>query len=391
VLAQTAVPVAILAMDERRVPRDMRLIPVHWRRPVASPFPDTEQMQVLTAIFAPDLEARSSFADWRSALDLQGPFDAEVFRLLPLLYLRLCDLGIEDVLMPRLKGVYRHALMRNMWLLHETEPAVAALEEAGVPTLMLKGAPLALTAYRTPAARPMGDLDVAVPKVLAAEAVRVLEAAGWNSRGIYLGALSVSHAAPFRNARGAEFDLHWHFLQETSRSSVEGRFWQTARSLDLDGIATRMLDPALAILHALVHGLRANPVPPVRWVADCLTLIRHNADLDWNLLVEVARATQVTQRVRLGLDHLVKRFAAPVPIDTRNALGSSSPSLIERAETAALLSPTRGLIGNMVTKQVILLADYFRQGDESGLRRVPGFVQYVHRRLAMTSRLGAVE
>lgn len=374
-------------MDDRRVPCDMRLIPAHWRRPFASPFPDAEQMQVLTAIFASDLEARTSFAAWRNALDLQAPFDSEVFRLLPMLYLRLCDLEIEDALMPRLRGVYRHALMRNLWLLHETEPAVAALERAGVPTLLLKGAPLALTTYRTPAARPMDDLDVAVPKDRAAEAVRVLKAAGWSSRGIDLGAMSVSHAVAFRNARGGEFDLHWHFLIETSRSPIEARFWQTARPFDLDGIATRMLEPALALLHALVHGLRANPVPSVRWVADSLTLIRHGAGLDWDLLVEMARAAQVTQRVRLGLDHLVKCFAASVPTKALNALSASSPSLIERAETAVLLARTRGLIGNMVTKPAILLADYVRQADESGMLRVPGFVQYVWRRLAMTSRL----
>jgi hypothetical protein len=363
----------------------MRLMPAHWRRPFASPFPSAEQMQVLTAIFASDVEARTSFVAWRNTLDLQAPFDPEVFRLLPLLYLRLCDLGIEDAVMPRLKGVYRHAMMRNLWLLHETEPAMAALERAGVPTLLLKGAALALTDYRTPAARPMDDLDVAVPKGRAAEAVRVLEAAGWRS----LGAASTFHAAAFRNARGGEFDLHWHFLIETSRSPIETRFWQTARPFDLDGIATRRLDPALALLHALVHGLRSNPVPPVRWVADSLTLIRQGVDLDWELLVEVARAVQVTQRVRLGLDHLVKWFAAPVPATVLNALGASSPSLTERAETAALLTQTRGLIGNMVTKPVILFADYARQADETGMLRVLGFIRYARRRLAMTSRLGA--
>ena len=364
------------------------MIPVHWRRPFASPFPSEIQVQVLTAIFAPDAEARSAFTAWRTTLDLQGPFDHEVFRLLPLLYLRLCDLRIEDDLLPRLKGVYRHAWVRNLCLLHETEPAVAALERAGVPTLILKGAPLALSAYSTPAARPMDDIDVAVPQERLAEAIGVLEAAGWSSRGLSLGAITVSHAAAFRNARGAEFDLHWSVLMETAKSPVEARFWETARPFDLNGLATRMLDPALALLHVLVHGLRANPVPPVRWVADALTLIRQSDRLDWDLLVAMARAGQVTQRVRLGLRHLNARFGARVPTQTLEALDASSPGLIERVETAAVLSETHGLTGNAVTKPMILLADYFRQGDERGLRRIPGFIQYVRRRLAMTSRLG---
>ena len=363
------------------------MIPAHWRYPFASPFPNVAQTQVLTAIFAPDAEARSAFNAWRVALDLQGPFDSEVVRLLPLLYLRLCELGIEDDLMPRLKGVYRHAWVRNIELLHETSTAVAALERAGVPTLMLKGAPLALRSYSRPAARPMADLDVAVPKQRLAEAIRVLEAAGWTSPRINLGALSVSHAAVFRNARGDEFDLHWHILTETSGKPVETRFWETARPFDLDGVPTRMLDPALALVHVLVHGLRTNPVPPVRWVADALTLIRRSVDLNWDLLVAFARAAQVTQRMRLGLVFVTRRFEAPIPAETLKALAVSRPSLIERAETAAVLFETRGLAGNAITKPIILLTDYIRQADECGLRRVPGFVQYVHRRLAISSVL----
>ena len=107
------------------------MIPAHWRRPFASPFPNVAQTQVLTAIFAPEAEARSAFSAWRSGLDLDGHFNPEVFRLLPMLYLRLCELGIEDDLMPRLKGVYRHAWVRNAQLFHDTGKALAALATGG--------------------------------------------------------------------------------------------------------------------------------------------------------------------------------------------------------------------------------------------------------------------
>jgi len=363
------------------------MIPAHWRLPLVSPFPTVAQTQVLTTIFAPDAEARKAFNAWRAAVDLHGPFDSEVFRLLPLLYLRLRELEIEDSLMPRLKGTYRHALVRNIWLLHETGPPVAALERAGIPTLMLKGAPLALLSYSRRGARPMADLDVAVPKGRLAEAVRVLESAGWTSNRLNRGAISIFHAAPFRNARGGEFDLHWHILPETSGKTIEAYFWETARPFDLDGIATLMLDPALALVHALVHGLRSNPVPPVRWVADTLTLIRGSDDLDWSLLVEFARAAHVTQRVGLGLTLLAQRFDAPVPVDALQQLAASRPTLMERLETTAVLFETRGLVGNAIAKPVNLITDYMRQADEPGLRRLSGFFQYVRRRVAVNSVL----
>ena len=363
------------------------MIPEHWRRPFASPFPNVAQTQVLTAIFAPEAEARSAFSGWRAGLDLRGHFDAEVFRLLPLLYLRLSELGIKDDLMPRLKGVYRHAWVRNAQLLHDTGKALAALGQAGIPMLVLKGAPLALVYYSKPAGRPMGDLDVAVPKECRAEATRVLQAEGWTSPRSKLDAHSLFHASPFHNGRGNEFDLHWHILLETSGKPVEARFWETARPFDFNGVPTRMVDPALALVHVLVHGLRTNPVSPVRWVADALTLIRRSPGLDWDLLVEVARTAQVTQRTRLGLVFVNQRFDAPIPPETLKTLAATRPSLVERAETAAVLFETRGLAGNAISKPVILLTDYIRQADEFGFRRVRGFVQYVHRRLIINSGL----
>ena len=363
------------------------MIPAHWRAPLLSPFPTIAQTQVLKTIFAPDTEAREAFRTWRGALDLHAPFDSEVFRLLPLLYLWLAEHGIDDDLMPRLKGVYRHAFARNIWLLRETGPPVAALERAGIPTLMLKGAPLALVSYSKRGARPMADLDVAVPTQRLAEAVRVLESAGWTSPRLNRGATSISHAAPFRNARGGEFDLHWHFLPETSGKPIEARFWETARPLDLDGIPTRMLDPALALVHALVHGLRSNPAPPVRWVADALTIVRRTQDLQWSAVVAFGRAAQLTQRLRLGLAFLALRFDAPIPPRILDELATSRPGLMERVETAAVLFETRGLVGNAIAKPVIVLTDYMRQADESGLRRVPGFIQYVRRRFAVNAGL----
>jgi hypothetical protein len=363
------------------------MIPAHWRLPLLSPFPTHAQTQVLTAIFAPETEARMAFESWQRSLDLNGPFDSEVFRLLPLLYLRLRELGIENNMMPRIKGVYRHALVRNIWLLHETGPPVTALERAGIPTLMLKGAPLAFLSYSRPGARPMADLDVAVPKERLAEAVHVLESAGWKSPRLDRGAVAIFHAAPFRNAHGSEFDLHWRILHETSGKAIEARFWETALPFDLDGIPTLMLDPALALVHTLIHGLRSNPVSPVRWVADALTLIRRSEGLDWDLLIAFSRAAQLTQRVRLGLTLLVRRFDALVPQDTQQKLALCRPSLMERAETVSVLFETRGLAGNAIAKPLNLLIDYMRQADESGLRRVPEFLDYVRRRLGMNSAL----
>jgi hypothetical protein len=218
-----------------------------------------------------------------------------------------------------------------------------------------------------------------------------LAEAGWASPRLNRGAIATSHAASFRNARGGEFDLHWHFLPETSGNRIEARFWLTARPFNLDGIATRMLDPALALVHALVHGLRSNPLPPVRWIADALILIRRSQDLEWRTVVDFGRAGQLTQRLHLGLGFLARHFNAPIPSATLRELASSHRGFMERTETAAVLYQTRGLMGNAAVKPFIVLTDYLRQADETGLRRLPGFMRYIRRRLAVNAGLNITE
>lgn len=90
---------------------------------------------------------------------------------------------------------------------------VAALDTAGVPVLLLKGAALSRTVYADPADRPMYDLDLLVPAGRMAEARRRAEAVGWTRRrdryppGRYDGH---PHAPPLVDADDPELALELH-------------------------------------------------------------------------------------------------------------------------------------------------------------------------------------
>ena len=127
------------------------------------PWSAQPQSLLVTAAIGRDEEVEPAFRAWRALVDIEGPLDGGTYRLLPLVYERMRSLSIADPLLGRLKGVYRRAWVETHTLFHATAPAVARLELAGVHTLLLKGAPLAITYYRSHGARPMHDLDVVVP------------------------------------------------------------------------------------------------------------------------------------------------------------------------------------------------------------------------------------
>ena len=85
------------------------------------------------------------------------------FRLLPLLYINLQKQGVDDPVMGKLKGIYRQAWSKNQTLFHEMAGVIAHLQDAGIKTMLLKGASLSLLYYKNNGARPMADIDVLVP------------------------------------------------------------------------------------------------------------------------------------------------------------------------------------------------------------------------------------
>ena len=101
---------------------------------------------------------------WCARIDLDL-LDAGSLRLLPLLYRAMTARGESWTHLGRLRGVYRQTWYRNNLLIGRLARLIDALERAGIPTLVLKGVPLALCYYRDTALRPMGDADLLNPRV----------------------------------------------------------------------------------------------------------------------------------------------------------------------------------------------------------------------------------
>ena len=322
-------------------------------------WPSPEQTLLLDAALGPDACVVERFKAWRSSTDLDARFDWGTFRLLPLVYDRLRALDAHDPLMLRMKGVYRMAWVETQALFAEVAPVIAALEGAGIDTLMLKGAPLALTAYRTPAARPMRDIDLAVRHADADRAIATVEKLGWTAeRALSRDERRYIHSITLRSPAGREIDLHWRCLYETADDRADGWIWNRAQPFRFQGVMTRKPSSEAMVLHLVLHGLRANPEPPFRWIADVMAVLRTERALYWDALLTFAEQMSVTYRLGLGLDYLVSRYGAAVPAHVLAALKARPPSLAEKIENSSVLDTGRH--ASWFGRRWTNLADYGR-------------------------------
>ena len=307
--------------------------------------PTPDQELLLEAGTARPEPARAAWKAWQARNRLDD-VDPGAQRLLPLVYRHLEDELAEDPDLGRLRGLYRRSWYRNQIVFRWAGQALESLGSVGLETIALKGAALSTLYYRDAGARPVHDVDILVRTEQAEAALDALAAEGWTPvtdvpRRVFL---AVRHAEELARGDGARIDLHWNALWQPGR---DDDFWDAAADLELHGQWTRALCPSDELLHACVHGAAWNAVPPVRWVADALTVLAQAGEaIDWERLVAQARARQVTYALADALGYLAERFRAVVPAGSLEELRRTRTPLHERVGHRAARSapsPTRTL------------------------------------------------
>jgi len=299
--------------------------------------PSDEQLLVLHAALDERPAALRAWGAWRASVEFDD-VDHGSLRLLPLVYRNLGPDALDAEVVGRLKGVYRRSWSQNQINFRRAAEAISLLEEAGIETLVIKGASLAVLSYADAGARPMDDADVLVPLRRAADAIEALSAAGWSpDRDDPIEWTRVHHSLGFAGPDGGNVDLHWFSLWQPADDTP---LWRAAVPMELAGIATRAPCAADQLLLACVHGTPWSPLPPFRWIADAVTVIgAAGAELDWDRVTAEAERRRLTVATGAALSYLREELDAPVPEASLERLADSPASRHERAAFRAACRP----------------------------------------------------
>lgn len=312
--------------------------------------PTPEQELLIRAAVLQGTPVLDAWREWRARTDFDA-LDRASLRLVPQLYRNLLQHDVDDPLMGRLKGLYRYAWSRSQLSLRATADVLTAFRGAGVETLLLKGAALAALHYRDHGARPMDDVDVLVPWSQTAVATALLERRGWAPAvaGPLTRHIRYRHAVEFREPKGGKLDLHWNVLSECCGPEQDDACWRAAVPVEIGGTLTKALCAADQLLHVCVHGAKWNRLPPIRWIADALMVLRSAGDtLDWTRVVEQAARRQLVVTTERALAYLAARFEAAVPAGALARLRALPRRRFERLEyRAKSRAPASRILGDL--------------------------------------------
>ena len=304
--------------------------------PYPASFPSKSEEQFIKLVLSPDAEFTERWAAWRESIVFDD-IDFATLRLLPVLYLRLSKLGLEDdEVTGRIRGVYKLAWFRNQRLFEKARKVVALCHEEGIPILLLKGLALLSTVYRNPGARFSEDADLLVHEQDVPKVFSLLHRHGW--RHMHLAAVSATgefreqdakamHAAALSDGGDITVDLHWHaFHVEIDHDALrmlclrdprpgprlDESHWRNSVAAELKGLPVRVLSIEDMLLHVIVHGAGWNVHRPLRWVVDAAQII-DTGRIDWNRFVELVGETEYKIHAYLALRYLRERIALEIP------------------------------------------------------------------------------
>jgi hypothetical protein len=345
-------------------------------------WPTRPQELLLAAALGDEQVAKAAWQQWLT-IAKQTEFDLGSQRLAPLVYSNLVRYGVEHPYLSLFKGLYRRTWYHNHMLLRCATDVLERLSQNAVPTMLVKGVPLSLTVYRNMGARPMNDIDLAVPPDYAVQASRLLLEQGWVP-DIPFDQIKPDRrvSVTFRAKDGLELDLHFSLFHESLNWADTAPIWRRARAITVGQVRTLTPCPEDQLLHTIVHGLRSNPLPPVRWIADAVRLIRNDPPINWNMVLDHADAVRLTLVVQRALTYVSAKFDC-VPIEVLERTSRHKPSVPERLEF---------YLGRTRRVQLFLPVYYMRaEPHASGLSFIFGFFRFARARwhedsLAATGR-----
>lgn len=309
---------------------------------------DPQRAVLLAAAIEPpaaavaELRALAPALDWDATVDL-----AMQLGVAPLVHrtLQRARLEVPEVHRLRLFATHGMSAIRNDAIMAEVLRITRALDEAGIPSVPLKGAGLMVTLYPDVALRTFGDIDLLVPDARHRAAGTVLVALGYTQKEDdpqreraerFHHHLTFTHTAP-----SGRFHLELHhrlitsFLRRLDSEAVLTR----ARPCTYGQGQIRCLELEDEVLYCACHLMRHVAGPHLRWLVDLGELVARPA-LDWDIVVARARAWGAGTALYEALRRLTLVLGVEVPA---SVLARVRPTPMVRALFTRLAPPAVAL------------------------------------------------
>ncbi len=308
--------------------------------------PPPEHTLLLGTCLTPGARAEQAWRHWVARVGDPKAYlerdEAGLKGLLPFLEHALAanciDPGNEFLTYLRVSTL-REALRSDIYRTVVAE-VVSALQRAGLPLIVLKGAALSETVYERPNIRHNHAIDLLMRESDFTAAIDVVSRLAFK-RTTPSRRHSAAHQA-FVHETGLPLVLHQRPFFLPYYHADDSGLWERAVQASIGGAPTRVLSRADALVHVCGHASYSRSRSNLRWVCDALFLAQRHPRPDWRVLVDEIEARHLVMPLTVMLDYLNREFGAEIPAQVLDALAARPVDDDPAAHEAALVCATLG-------------------------------------------------
>lgn len=287
-----------------------------------------EVLALITAEGPPPMPSGEGREEWVDRLAIAGS------RLHPWLAYQLERTGTLRTVPEPTRGILqaatRASAVRELRRRAQFVECAAALDEAGIPFVVLKGMALSYLGYPGPSLRPMSDIDLWVQSPRREDALRILRGLGWRIPERYaVHALRREETVLLELPGAASIvELHTQPLS-IARDVADGpAVWQRCVSRVVAGHSVRVCSASDQLVHLAIHLARKHGFHDGLLGLLDLTLCAGQVvgDDAWRTLGADHRARRVTPWTALAFALARDLLRAPIPSAYFEAAGAAKPS-----------------------------------------------------------------
>lgn len=288
--------------------------------------------------------------EWLAANRLDAPLATwlAAHGLAPFVFYRFSEARLVGQLPAQarsaLRAEYLQIAAHNLLAIQEAAAWATRFASQGITAIWLKGVPLSQTVYPAPGLRPMGDIDLLVPRHELPAALALAEATTGQAAATL--AEDAGMHAVFQLGPGGfvKMEIHWSLLDIPGGQGVGDVAWflKQQQAIAIDGIESLTLRPEAHLLYLCAHAEIAHGERQFRLLRylDLHWLIVRTPGFDWKVVIDYAVTFGWTYAVERALSIAERWFATPLPDYLLDTLRARRPahediSLVTRRQMPA--------------------------------------------------------
>lgn len=270
---------------------------------------------MLTALpgdFGAFTEILETGVDWKAMLDTAALHGVEDY-----VFKQAANAGVVLSGEVKQEAATRRAC-KVAWMLHLQTllgRALDALDDHGIPAVLIKGPMLGERIYGDATFRSSTDLDILVKYDDLRRALTALRDIGYSAtEHTITEALRGDHNVGVTSATPPVIEVHFHLFRRFGITLSSDEFMARSHSYETkQGRTVRVLSPEDEFLFLCVH-LAAHHFVRLAWLFDLKLLLARHPEFDWKLLMTRARSLKLVSSVVFACEILRQRLQIETPI-----------------------------------------------------------------------------